>query len=341
MRRRTRPVPLARMDLNKLIRTLRQRSISDWPQHLSSAFAVLTAERNLDPLASREMIILATSAAHTCALDIDLRALGRSREVARAKAEKALRHLAKCAARSPASLRHSLDRSVRSVLSRGAVDAVVLQRVVHRAAHVFRKFRKIPAAATALNAAGFPDARGQGRIGLISNLEALRPTARGRAEQALANLCCESHPNWTGSRVFEVLATAVSGHSEDVVSPEISDLLVQYVGQVGEGWKALGLRPGRASRDGDTTYRSRFHRFCDLVLMAFVDPGSLRHHGDLTEIRQKLHRSHLALPAAWRARVDAGLRVSDRVWLISEDHLRRARVRKSPRRTPLSDSRKI
>jgi len=144
----------------------------------------------------------------------------------------------------------------------------------------------------------------------------------------------ESHSKWTASDVFEVLATAVSSHSEDGASPEISDLLVEYVRKLGDGWTAVGLRPGRANHSDDATYKSRFHRFSDLVLMAFVDPSSLRHDGDLTEIRQKLCRSHLALPADWRAGVDVGLRRRDREWLISEDHLRRARIQKSARETP-------
>ena len=109
---------------------------------------------------------------------------------------------------------------------------------------------------------------------------------------------------------------------------------MEYVRKLGDGWTAVGLRPGRANRPGDATYRSRFHRFSDLVLTAFVEPSSLRHDGDLTEIRQKLHRSRLPLPADWRGAVSAGLRLSDREWLISEDHLRRARIQKSARETP-------
>jgi hypothetical protein len=334
MRRRTKPVPLARMDLNRVIRTLRQRSTSEWPRHVSSALEVLTLELKVDQQTALDLLIAAVSAAHRCACAVEQRALAQSRARARADVGKALLRIAKCAARSPAELRCSLDRSVRSVLGRGMVEAEVLQRLVHRAAQVFRKFRKMPAAATALKAMGFPDTPGQERIGLITNIEALHPTARGRAEQALSRLCRESPSNWTASGVFGVLATAVSSHSENGASPEISDLLVEYVRKLGDGWTAVGLRPGRANRPDDTNYKSRFHRFSDLVLTAFVEPSSLRHDGDLTEIRQKLHRSHLALPADWRGRVDAGLRRRDREWLISEDHLRRARIQKSAPETP-------
>jgi hypothetical protein len=334
MRRRTKPVPLARMDLNKLIRTLRQRSTSEWSRHLSSALEVLTVELKVDRHTALDLLIAAVSAAHRCACAVEQRALAQSRARAQADVGKALLRIAKCAARSPAELRCSLDLSVRSVLGRGIVDTEVLRRLVHRATQVFRKFRKMSPAATALKAMGFPDTPGQERIGLITNIEALHPTARGRAEQALSRRCRESPSNWTASGVFGVLATAVSSHSEDGASPEISDLLVEYVRKLGDGWTAVGLRPGRANHPGDANYKSRFHRFSDLVLTAFMEPSSLRHDGDLTEIRQKLRRSHLALPADWRGGVDAGLRLSDREWLISEDHLRRARIQKSAPETP-------
>ena len=168
MRQRTKPVPLARMDLNRLIRTLRQRSTSEWPRHVSSALEVLTLELKVDRQTALDLLIAAVSAAHRCACAVEQRALAQSRARARADAHKALLRIAKCAARSPAELRRSLDRSVGSVLGLGIVDAEVLQHLLHRAAEVFRKFRKMPAAATALKAMGFPDTPGQERIGLIT-----------------------------------------------------------------------------------------------------------------------------------------------------------------------------
>src|SRR6202521_4508534 len=114
MRRRTKPVPPARMDLNKLIRTLRQRSTSEWSRHLSSALEVLTVELKVDRHTALDLLIAAVSAAHRCACAVEQRALAQSRERARAAVHKALLRIAKCAARSPAELRRSLDRSVGS-----------------------------------------------------------------------------------------------------------------------------------------------------------------------------------------------------------------------------------
>jgi hypothetical protein len=67
MRRRTKPVPLARMDLNRLIRTLRQRSTSEWPRHVTSAFEVPTEELKVDRQTALDLLIAAVSAAHRCA----------------------------------------------------------------------------------------------------------------------------------------------------------------------------------------------------------------------------------------------------------------------------------
>ena len=108
MHRRTKPVPLARMDLNRLIRTLRQRSTSEWPRHLSSALEVLTVELKVDRQTALELLIASVSAAHRCACAVEQRALARSRARARADVHKALLLIAKCAARSPAALRRSL-----------------------------------------------------------------------------------------------------------------------------------------------------------------------------------------------------------------------------------------
>ena len=67
MRRRTKPVPLARMDLNRLIRTLRQWSTSEWPRHVTSAFEVPTEELKVDRQTALDLLIAAVSAAHRCA----------------------------------------------------------------------------------------------------------------------------------------------------------------------------------------------------------------------------------------------------------------------------------
>ena len=152
MRRHARPVPLARINLKRLRANLRAAAPTSWPRHLAQAFEILN---KIDEPRARDLVIEAVGAADACARAIDGGVMARSREEARDKAEKALARLARCAGRAPAELRRRLDRMVKTVLSRGMCDAGDLQRLVHRAGQVLRKFRNEPAAATALRAMGF------------------------------------------------------------------------------------------------------------------------------------------------------------------------------------------
>jgi len=221
----------------------------------------------------------------------------------------------------------------KTVLSRGTCDAEDLQRLVHRTGEVFRKSDDEPAT-TALRAMGFPESADQRAIGLVAIIEALHPVVRRGAEEALSQLGREHHLSWNTSRVFDAIATALSTPHRDNTASEISDLLVEYVRQVGEAWKAYGLRPSRARKASDPKYTSRFHGFCDLVATALIDPWALRHDGNLDQVRQQILASHSKLPAEWCKQVSKSLPLRDRQWLVSEDHVKRARVQKSTAETP-------
>jgi len=77
--------------------------------------------------------------------------------------------------------------------------------------------------------------------------------------------------------------------------PEIATLIVDYVAVVADLWRAAGLRPGRARKDADPKYRSRFHRFVELVLTAIIDPWSRRHDDDVDKHARALFRAHSEL----------------------------------------------
>ena len=150
----------------------------------------------------------------------------------------------------------------------------------------------------------------------------------------MSQLSREHHLSWTASHVFNVMATALSTQYPDNKASQISDLLVEYLRQVGEVWKAYGLKPSRARDESDPKYTSRFHRFCDLVLTALLDPRSLRHDENLDQIRQEIRASHLKLPPEWRKQVGNLLPLRDQQWLVSDDHLKRARIQKTTAETP-------
>ena len=248
--RRTKPVPLARAGVNKLIETLRHGRSSEWPRHLSSAFEILTTELKIDRQAARELLIGAALAAHACARAVNWRALERSRADAHERAQKAFLRLARCAGRSPAKLRHCLDRSVRSALSGGIVDCELLQQIVDQTGRVFRNFPQEPSAATALRAMGFPDLAGQQQILLIGKIEALPPASGKRVEQALSIYSATPRSSWTAAGLFEALATALSDRPASCRLPGIGDLLVEYVGIVEVAWKRLGLKPATRAPSG-------------------------------------------------------------------------------------------
>jgi hypothetical protein len=297
---------------------------------LAQAFAILN---QIDERRARDLIIEAVAAGHACVRAIDNRVTARSREEARIKAKKAFARLANCSARASAELRRRLDRIAKTVLSGEACDPDDLQRLVHRTAEVFRKSRDEPAA-TALRAMGFPESVDQRAIGLVALIEALHPVVRRRAEQALSELSREHHLSWNTSPVFDAIATALSTPHPDNTASEISDLLVEYVRQVGEAWKAYGLKPSRAGNASNPKYTSRFHEFCDSVLTALIDPWALRHNENLDQVRQRIRASHLKLPPEWRKQVSNSLPLRDHQWLVSDDHLKRARIQKSTAETP-------
>jgi hypothetical protein len=331
VRRHARPVPLARINLGRLRANLRVAAPASWPRHLAQAFEILN---KIDEQRARDLLIEAVGAADACARAIDSRVTACSREEARNKAEKALARLARCAGRAPAELRRRLDRMVKTVLSRGMCDAGDLQRLVHRTGQILRKIRNVATAATALRAMGFPDSPDQRAVVLVTHIEALHPAVRRRAEEAVSQLSREHHLSWNASHVFNVMAMALSTQHADNAASQISDLLVEYVRQVGEVWKAYGLKPSRARAPSDPKYTSYFHRFCELVLTALIDPWSLRHDENFDQIRQQIRASHLNLLPEWREPVSDSLPLRDHQWLVSDDHLKRARVQKTTAETP-------
>ena len=46
-------------------------------------------------------------------------------------------------------------------------------------------------------------------------------------------------------------------------------------------WKAAGLYPGRAYREDDPSYKSKFQRYSDLILTAVAEPWAQRHSSEL------------------------------------------------------------
>lgn len=103
-----------------------------------------------------------------------------------------------------------------------------------------------------------------------------------KAEEAIAGLSKSSSNNVTASDVFNALASVLDSDRTTNANPEIHGLIVEYVAEVATLWRQVGLRPSRATRQENSGYRSRFHRFVDLVLTAMTEPWMQRHVKVLT-----------------------------------------------------------
>jgi hypothetical protein len=124
-----------------------------------------------------------------------------------------------------------------------------------------------------------------------------------------------------------------SGGRTETLSSQSAKSLTDYCCALAVIWRGAGLKPTRARHPYNPAYRSRFHRFADLILTEMMEPWALRHDENLDELRDKIRRRHAQLPEALRPLVSSGLRRADNEWLISEDHVRRA-IQRSAIKTP-------
>ena len=120
------------------------------------------------------------------------------------------------------------------------------------------------------------------------------------------------------------MASAIDADPPDGVRADVSDLIVPYVAVVARLWRQFDLYPSRATRRGDPKYKSRFHRFVELVLTAMTEPGSNRHNQNIDEIAEQTRAAHAQLPLQIRAKISCALKREDVEWFVSEDHIRKA-----------------
>lgn len=124
-----------------------------------------------------------------------------------------------------------------------------------------------------------------------------------------------------------------SGGRSETLSSQSAKFLTDYCSALAVIWRGAGLKPSRARHPYNPAYRSRFHRFADLILTEMMEPWALRHDDNLDELRDKIRRRHAQLPEVLRPLVSSGLRRADYEWLISEDHVRRA-IQRLATKTP-------
>jgi hypothetical protein len=234
-------------------------------------------------------------------------------------------------------LRNRLKEVVVPLILNKSVDAEIFDAIFDAVATVFFEFPKEESATTALRVmCGLPPDH-ERVIVIKSNFSGLNHAYRRKAERAVSAIANASNKKITISDIFDVLASALDSGPSKKVSAEVHTFIVDYVAKVAKVWVEAGLNPSRARREDDPNYTSRFHRFVDLVLTAVIEPGTQRHLVSVDDVRQQARVAHGRLPASHRRVASAAPKRADIMWLVSDDHIkkaRRKRLQKTRRDTP-------
>jgi hypothetical protein len=293
------------------------------------------------------VLFASLSAAHRCAQAIDQRSRANVDDAGLRKLHNVFARIARCIRRSPASLRHVLDRDVCSSVRGTIIDLESIEMLIDKLVAGFGSFPEVETSATVLCAlvtsgslpnlrkvdrAHLPGCFVEGAALLKEDYAALRSIDQRRVEAKLATLQ-KRRGEFGAADVCESIANALDVDRANIVNSFIYDLITDYVGAVSKIWLQHGLRPVRAV---DSRYPGRFHRFVDLLLTAVVDPWSKRHDGDQGEMAAGLRKARSRLPEDFRKVVNPALRRIDVEWLVSEGHLRTALqpIQKMPPETP-------
>jgi len=288
-----------------------------WPLHLRLAWEILHSDLVVPTQTARILISRSLKAANECAVRMNERAQ-QAEECERSnKVEKAFARLFLCAKRAPAKLRHLLDEKISSVLQSDHVDVETIEALLQASRAAFEELPDSEPAQTALLAMDIYREHGYDTIGLTVDFSSLSPLVQEDCKSALS-LAVKNGTVDGAEVVFKVLADGITPLARPPRGA--SDIVIDYVATVASIWRSQGLRPARAW--SETGYRSRFHRFCDLVLTALVEPDSRRHEKDLVNVSTKAWARQRQLPAEYRKFVRGGLRRKDTQWLVTHHCLR-------------------
>ena len=332
MKRRARPVPFARRRITSVMQDLIIEPPATWPKHLRLARNILTAQMALDDESAQAVIIRSSAAAQACAQAIN----SRSREITylteRQNLHKVFMRIAKCARRSPAALRHTLDRRVRSAISDKVLDTEKVEVLIQALIDPFTKFPMQEASSTVLRALRVVTTKLEGptsrrrcfakasnRLG--QDYSALSAIDQRGVESALTSLRIKK-PEFNASDVCESIASTLAADKGPRTT--IHDLITEYVIALAETWELHRLKPSRSVRATDPSHRSKFHRFAELVLTWAVEPWSKRHDADFAQHLATLRKHHAQLSSDTRRLTSPAPRRSDTQWLVSEDHVKAA-----------------
>ena len=266
MRRRAGVVHPARRRLPSFLLDLETKPVVKWAPHLRLAFEILKGDLGLPEPTARIVLKDSISAAHECAQAINQRSGQIFESETRAELHNRFRRIANCIKRSPLRLRERLDERIDCLVKKGVIDLEVVEAVFDTTAAVFAEFPDIEPSRTALRSICGKPSDGAQVVLIKNDYASIGPIYQRRAEDAAVTLLSSASGQAHASGVFEALAGALGSEQDINPGSQIYDLIVHYVVEVAKAWRQVGLRPSRARHPEDPTYKSKFHRFVDLVL---------------------------------------------------------------------------
>jgi hypothetical protein len=317
MRRHVRLFHLAQERRGPLSRRLNANPPSEWPEHIKLAWAILRDELRLPEAPARQLILDSLSVAHDCAETINRRSRHSVEANSRAKVHVAFKRVANCCRRASARLRRHLDAAILPLRAQDPIDSEVIEAIIEATAAEFELFSEENAAATGSRAMIVTIEGREPNNWLKNQYSGLPAETQRYCEAALSKLGKKRKP-LKAHMVFDALAACLK--NRPIRAPDPATLISNYVSALALLWKAAGLHPGRANHPSDTSYKSKCHRYSDLILTAVGEPWAQRHSSDLDHMRQQANEARARMPHDYRA--SAALPTSVAEWLVSEHMLR-------------------
>jgi hypothetical protein len=291
--RRVEYASFRRGEFKRLLERLRNAKTADWPKYLKRASEVIANEQD-QPEIARAITLDAVAIAYNYTHAINATAMVNARLRALSNLGDATARIFNCMKRIEAPIRKAFDQAAQSHFSDG-VDSETIKAFLHECAVIAETHPENADAGRILAALGRLEVPEENFVSdaskMINDHEALHPQDRWGLQDSLKDLV--ANPNKvTALAVFKGVAAAcaykspfLDSENKDankipLLESEIEDADVDaYIKEVASCWKRYGLRPAREYKlDGppkhNHKYKSRFHRFAELVLIDCLDPGA-------------------------------------------------------------------
>jgi hypothetical protein len=301
------------------LRAVRAGDPRGWGRHLQLAWTILHNDLRIPAPMARELLARSTRAAYECATRMNVR-IHRTNEHERAeRVKQAFQRLSHCAKRAPVRLRRLLDEKIVTLVQGGEADLETIEALFQAARDAFDQFPDSEAATTGLSTLGVYREHGYDTIDLASDFSSLASPLQANFTSTLSQ-ALQGGATPGAVAVFGLLAEGISPSERPPRGA--ADIMIDYVAAVAAAWYGAGLRAGRAFKEHDAGYTSKFHRFCDSVLTALVEPHSRRHEDGLDPMAKKAWALQRQLPRELRKFVRGGLPRRDTQWLVTAHCLR-------------------